>query len=178
MNNCVCVWSSEIRLEVASLSPSLLEKDKRECVAPSIRLMVRLYLSRKLQNEMVITLSLVGYDFALVDFLNGSIQLIQSKEEINHGAHNRLRSFSTAFHNQSIVGRKNSLAQGNPGKPIQIAHATIVWKKKQNRRSRQFFFSHRVWYKYPTIPETRICMSQSILNNTSEGKKNHFGQKS
>ena len=111
--------------------------------------MVRLYLSRKLQNEMVITLSLVGYDFALVDFLNGSIQLIQSKEEINHGAHNRLRSFSTAFHNQSIVGRKNSLAQGNPGKPIQIAHATIVWKK--NKIVGAGSFSSHIEYDISTL---------------------------
>lgn len=44
------------RLECIALSR--LEKEKRKAVTPSIRLMVRLYLRRKLQNEMVITLSI------------------------------------------------------------------------------------------------------------------------
>lgn len=46
------------RLECNALSR--LEKEKRKAVTPSIRLMVRLYLRRKLQNEMVITLSISG----------------------------------------------------------------------------------------------------------------------
>ncbi|KAJ6398892.1 hypothetical protein OIU77_019619 [Salix suchowensis] len=43
------------RLECIALSR--LEKEKRKAVTPSIRLMVRLYLSRKLQNEMFIPAS-------------------------------------------------------------------------------------------------------------------------
>lgn len=50
------------RLECNALSR--LEKEKRKAVTPSIRLMVRLYLRRKLQNEMFIPTSVTdSYNF-------------------------------------------------------------------------------------------------------------------
>ncbi|XP_073265655.1 histone-lysine N-methyltransferase ASHR1 isoform X3 [Populus alba] len=58
------------RLECNALSR--LEKEKRKAVTPSIRLMVRLYLRRKLQNEMFIPTSVTdSYNFveALVSHL-------------------------------------------------------------------------------------------------------------
>jgi len=60
------------RLECKALSR--LEKEKRKAVTPSIRLMVRLYLSRKLQNEMVITLSISGLLF-ITYLLTGLLSL-------------------------------------------------------------------------------------------------------
>ncbi|XP_020209505.1 histone-lysine N-methyltransferase ASHR1, partial [Cajanus cajan] len=54
------------RLECEALSR--LDKDKRKSVTPSIRLMVRLYLRRKLQNEKII-LSTVMDNYHLVEAL-------------------------------------------------------------------------------------------------------------